>query len=162
MKSSSVFVSEDTLTFVGEGGIVFIALRNQPDKERVRIKEQTVIGKAMLTTFVLNPVPMQSVCEASKLTKEFVNRIHKDIGLDTSSEYNSFAQNFLPSTEPSEIGLLENEKKKCTNPQLLKKILGPELSSVHSSWGEEARNNIEVILTEYEDLFMKNKSDRQV
>ena len=78
MKSSSVFVSEDTLTSVEEGGIVFIALRNQTDKEWVEIKEQTVIGKAMLTTFVLNTVPVQSVCEASKLTKEFVNRIHKD------------------------------------------------------------------------------------
>ena len=159
MKSSSVFVSEDTLTSVGEGGIVFIALQNQTDKERVRIKEQTVIGKAMLTTFVLNPVPMQSVCEAPKLTKEFVNRIHKDIYLDTSSEYSSFAQNFSSSTEPSEIGLSENEKRKCTDPQLLKAIPGPDLSSVLSSWGEEARDKLEVILTEYEDLFMKNKSD---
>ena len=93
MKSSSVFVSEDTLTSVGEGGIVFITLRNETDRERVRYKEQTVIGKAMLTTFVLNPVPMQKVGEASKLAKEFVNRTHKDIDMDTSSEYSFFAQN---------------------------------------------------------------------
>ena len=66
----------------------------------------------MLTTFVLNPVPMQNVGEASKLAKEFVNRIHKDVDLDTSSEYSSFAQSFLSSTEPSEIGLSENEKGK--------------------------------------------------
>ena len=93
MKSSSVFVSEDTLTSVGEGAIVFIALRNETDRERVRYKEQTVIGKAMLTTFVLNPVPMQNVGEASKLAKEFVNRTHKEIDMDTSSEYSFFAQN---------------------------------------------------------------------
>ena len=145
--------------FRGGRGIVVIALRNQTDKERVRIKEQTVIGKALLTTFVLNPVPMQNICEASKLTKELVNRIHKDIDLDTSSEYSSCAQNFLSSTEPSVIGLSENEKRKCTNPQLLKAIPGPDLSSVLSLWGEEARDKLEVILTEYEDLFMKNKSD---
>ena len=144
---------------MGKGGIVFIALRNQTDKERVRIKKQTVIGKAKLTTFVLNSVPMQSICEASKLTKEFVNRIHKDIDLDTSSEYSSFAQNFLSSTEPSEIGLSENEKRKSTDPQLLKAIPGPDLSSVLSSWGEEARDKLEVILTEYEALFLNNKSD---
>ena len=124
MKSSSVFVSEDTLISVGEGSIVFIALRNQTDKERVRIKEQTVIGKAMLTTFVLNPVSMQNV-EASKLAKEFVNRILKDIDMDTSSEFSSFAQNFMSSTELSEIGLSENEKRKRTDPQLLKAIPGP-------------------------------------
>ena len=159
MKSNSVFVSEDTLTSVGERGIVFIALQNQTDKERVRIKEQTVIGKAMLTTFMLNPLPMQNICEYSKLTKEFVNRIHENIDFDTSSEYSSFAQNFLSSTEPSEIGLSESEKRKRTEPQLLKAIPGPNLSLVFSSWGEEARDKLELILTEYEDLFMKNKSD---
>ena len=81
-----------------------------------RIKEQTVIGKAMLTTFVLNPVPMQNVGEASKLAKDFVNRIHKDIVMDTSSEYSSFAQNFLSPTEPSDMGLSEKEKRKRTDP----------------------------------------------
>ena len=135
-----------TKVFQKSAGIVpvlyaVIALRNQTDKKWVRIKDQTVIGKAMLTTFVLNTVPVQSVCEASKLTKEFVNRIHKDNDLDTSSEYRSFAQNFLSSTEPSEIGLSENEKRKCTDPQLLKVIPGPDLSSVLSSWGKKRETN---------------------
>ena len=49
IKSSSVFVSEDTLTSVGERGIVFLAIRNQTDIERVKVKAQTVIGKAALT-----------------------------------------------------------------------------------------------------------------
>ena len=90
----------------------------------------------MLTTFVLNPVPMQNVDEASKLAKEFVNRIHKDIDMDTSSEYSSFARNFLSSTEPSEIGLSKNEKRKRTDPLLLKTFPIPDLSSVLSSWGK--------------------------
>ena len=70
IKTSSVFVSEDTLTSVGEGGIVFLAIRNQTDKERVKIKAETVIGKAALTTFVLNSVLMQTEGEASKLSAE--------------------------------------------------------------------------------------------
>ena len=78
IKSTSVFVSEDTLTSVGEGGIVFLAIRNQTDKERVKIKAQTVIGKAALTTFVLNSVLMQTEGEASKLSAEYVNQIHRE------------------------------------------------------------------------------------
>ena len=159
IKSSSVFVSEDTLTSVGEGGIVFLAILNQTDKERVKIKAQTVIGKAALTTFVLNYVLMQTEGEASKLSAEYVNQILRNFDMDTSSEFSSFAQNFLSSTEPSEAGLSDNEKPKRTDPQLLKAIPGPDLSSVLSSWGEEARNKLETILNEYEDLFMKNKSD---
>ena len=104
IKSSSVFVSEDTLTSVGEGGIVFLAIRNQTDKERVKIKAQTVIGKAALTTFVLNSVLMQTEGEASKLSAEYVNQVHRNFDMDTSSEFSSFAQNFLSSTEPSEAG----------------------------------------------------------
>ena len=159
MKSKSVFVSEDTLTSVGEEGLIFVALRNQTDKERVRIKAQTVIGKAVLTTFVLNSVPLQNKGDDSKLSVEFVNQVHKDIDMDTSSEYSSFAQNFLSSTDPSEVDCSESEKPKRTDPQLLIAIPGPDLSSVFSSWGEEARDKLETILNEYEDLFMKNKSD---
>ena len=136
IKSTSVFVSEDTLTSVGEGGIVFLAIRNQTDKERVKIKAQTVIGKAALTTFVLNSVLMQTEGEASKLSAEYVNQIHRNFDMDTSSEFSSFAQNFLSSTEPSEAGLSDNEKRKRTDPQLLKAIPGPDFSSVLSSWGK--------------------------
>ena len=159
VKSNAVFVSEDTLTSVGEDGVVFLALKNQTAKEGVRIKEQTVIGKAVLTTFVFNSVPIQDSREASKLSAEFVNQVHRDLDLDTSSEFSSFAQNFLSSTEPSEMGLSENEKRKRTDPLLLKPIPGPDLSSVLSSWGEGARDKLASVLSEYDDLFMKNKSD---
>ena len=138
MKSNSVFVSEDTLTSVGDYGVVFLALRSQTAKEVFRIKEQTVVGKAVLTNFVFNPVPIQDSREASKLSAEFVNQVHRDLDLDTSSEFSSFAQNFLSSTVPSDIDLSENGKRKRTDPQLLKPIPGPDISSVLSSWGEEA------------------------
>ena len=159
IRSNSLFDSEDTLTSVGEDGVVFLALRNQTAKEGVRIKEQTVVGKAVLTNFVFNSVPIQDSREASKLSAEFVNQVHRDLDLDTSSEFSSFAQNFLSSTEPSEMGLSENEKRKRTDPQLLKPIPGPDLSSVLSSWGEGARDKLASVLSEYDDLFMKNKSD---
>ena len=159
IRSNSLFDSEDTLTSVGEDGVVFLALRNQTAKEGVRIKEQTVVGKAVLTNFVFNSVPFQDSREASKLSAEFVNQVHRDLDLDTSSEFSSFAQNFLSSTEPSEMGLSENEKRKRTDPLLLKPIPGPDLSSVLSSWGEGARDKLASVLSEYDDLFMKNKSD---
>ena len=159
IRSNSLFDSEDTLTSEGEDGVVFLALRNQTAKEGVRIKEQTVVGKAVLTNFVFNSVPIQDSREASKLSAEFVNQVHRDLDLDTSSEFSSFAQNFLSSTEPSEMGLSENEKRKRIDPLLLKPIPGPDLSSVLSSWGEGARDKLASVLSEYDDLFMKNKSD---
>ena len=95
-----------------------------------------MIGKAVLTNFVFNSVPIQNSREASKLSAEFVNQVHRDLDLDTSSEFSFFAQNFLSSTEPSEVDLSENEKRKRTDPQLLKAIPGPDLSFVLCSWGK--------------------------
>ena len=112
VKSNAVFVSEDTLTSVGEDGVVYLAIRNQTYKEMVIIKDQTVVGKVVLTNFVVKSVPIQDSLEASKHSAEFVNQVHRDLDLDTSSEFSSFAQNFLSSTEPSKIDLSENEKRK--------------------------------------------------
>ena len=47
------FVSEDTLTSVGDEGIVFIAIRNTAAFENVTIPTKTVLGKAEPTNFVL-------------------------------------------------------------------------------------------------------------
>ena len=58
-KSNSSIVSEDTLFSEGEDSVVFLALRNQTDKESVRIREQTVFEKAVLTNFVLNSISIQ-------------------------------------------------------------------------------------------------------
>ena len=56
-KSNAIFVSEDTLTSVGENGVVFLALRNQASKEEVRIRKQTVIGMAALPPLCLTLFP---------------------------------------------------------------------------------------------------------
>ena len=91
---------------------------------------------------------------------ERINRVHAiDLLNETSSEFSSFAQNFLSSTEISEEELSENEKRARTDPQLLKPIAGPDFSSVLSSWGEEARDQLANVLNEYDDLFMKHKTN---
>ena len=59
MESIPVFVSEGTPTSVGEEGIIFLTLRNQTDKERVKVKDQTKNGNATFIAFVLNFVSMQ-------------------------------------------------------------------------------------------------------
>ena len=46
---------------MGEDGTIFLTLRNQTDKKRVRIKEQFVIGKAGRPTFGSNSVSMQTI-----------------------------------------------------------------------------------------------------
>ena len=91
---------------------------------------------------------------------EQINRVHAiDLLNETSSEFSSFAQNFLSSTEISEEELSENEKRARTDPQLLKPIAGPDLFSVLSSWGEGARDQLANVLNEYDDLFMEHKAD---
>ena len=97
----SPFVLEGTLTSVGEDGVVYLALRNQTSKERVRVKVQRAAGKAVLASFVLNSVYVEDNIEATKLLIEFVNKAHEELNLDDTS---SFARNLvlLSSTEMSE------------------------------------------------------------
>ena len=113
----------------------------------------------MLTNFMLISVPIQDNCEASNLSAEFKNQVYRNKDMDTSLEFRTFAQHFLSSTELSEEGLSENEKRKGRDSQLFKVIPGPDLSSVLSSCGEEAGDKLEGILNKYADFFMKNKSD---
>ena len=103
--------------------------------------------------------PKKKKSEELKLSIEFVKRVHSDSNLDTSSEFSSVAQNFLSSTEMSEVGLSEREIKRRTYPQSLEAKAGPDLSSVLSSWGEGARDKLQDILNEYEEFFMKYKAD---
>ena len=70
---------------------------------------------------------------------------------DTSSEFSSFAQNFLSSTELSEEEMSESEKRAQTDPNQVKPIPGLDLSSVLSFWGEGARDQLAEVLNEYDD-----------
>ena len=151
------FVSEDTLASVGDAGTVFLAVRIRTSYETVVI--QITIGKKEPTTFEFRPIAVEQTGEASAL---FVERINYNNTVDlseSSSEFISFAHIVLSSTEISEEGLSENEKRERTDPQLLKPIPGPDLSSVLSSWGKGARDQLASVLNEYDDLFKKDKAD---
>ena len=89
VKSNAVFVSDDTLTSVGEDDVLYLAIRNQTNKEVDKIKGRTVVGNAVLTNIVYNSVPIQDSLEASKLSAELVNQVHRDLDLDTNSEFSS-------------------------------------------------------------------------
>ena len=66
------FVSEDKLTLVGDDKN---AVWNKTARENVTIKTTTVIGKAELTTFELEPIFVKTQAESSLLPSEQVHRI---------------------------------------------------------------------------------------
>ena len=57
------FVSEETLTSVGDEVTVFLAVRNTTSFEKVTINNETVLGKAEPTNFVFQPVAAYLVAE---------------------------------------------------------------------------------------------------
>ena len=159
MYNRSSFISEDTLTSVGDDGTVYLAIRNKTATENLQTPSKTVLGKAEPTVFKFKPVSVDQADGTSIPLIEQVNNINIIDLDDTSSEFSSFAQNFLSPTELSEEEMSESEKRAQTDPNLLKPIPGPDLSSVLSSWGEGARDQLAEVLNEYDDLFMKHKAD---
>ena len=130
------FVSEDTLTSVGDDGRVSLAVRNKASHEKTITQSKTVLGEAEPTTFVFRPMAVDQTDKASvPIVEQSINIDAVDLS-DTSSELSSFAQNFLSSTEMSEKGLPENEKRERSDPQLLTAIPGSDLFSVLSFWGK--------------------------
>ena len=129
------FVSENTLTSVGEDGTVFLAVRYRTANENLILHSRTVLGKAQPTTFMFRPIMVNQTGKSSVSFVEHVKKIDVVNLSDTSTEISSFAQNFLSSTGISYEGLSENEKGERTDLQLLKPIPGPDLSSVLSFWG---------------------------
>ena len=155
----SSFVSEDTSTSMGDDGTVYLAIRNKTANENLQIPSKTVLSKAEPTVFMFEPVTVDQTDGTSMPLVERVNNIRIVNFSDTSSEFSSFAQNFLSSTELSEEEVSENEKRAQTDPQLLKPIPGPDMSSVFSFWGEGARDQLAEVLNEYNDFVMKHKAD---
>ena len=51
------------------------------------------------------------------------------------------------------------KKRERPDPQPMKPIPSPNISSVLSFWGEGARDQLEEVLNEYDDLFKKHKAD---
>ena len=67
----------------------------------------------------------------------------------------------MSSTDSTEEGLSDREKRKRTDPELVVPVPGSEssLQEVKNLWGSEPNPSLENILTEFDGLFMKHKAD---
>ena len=67
----------------------------------------------------------------------------------------------MSSTDPSEPRFSEHEVQKCTKSTLLAHFPGTEaqLDGVRNLWESTARDTLEKLLTDVDDLFMKYKAD---
>ena len=151
-------VSEATLKSVGEDCTVFPAVRNRTASENLKLQSETVPERQSRQLLCLDQSWSTELTKILYLLWNMLIILLFDL-VDTSTEFTSFAQNFLSSTGISEEGLSENEKRARTDPQLLKPVPGPDLSSVLSFWWEGARDQLAEDLNEYDDLFMKHKAD---
>ena len=110
----SSFVSEDTLTSVGEDGAVYLAILNKTANENLQILSKTVLGKAEPTVFMFEPVTVDRIDGTSMPLVEHVNNIRTIYFSDTSSEFSSFAENICHP--------LSCQKRKCRK---IKNMLKP-------------------------------------
>ena len=89
------FVSEDTLTSVGDDGTVYLAIRNKTANKNLQIPSKTVLGKAEPIVFTFRPVMVDPTDGTSVPCVEHVNNINIVNFSDTSRDFSSFAQNFI-------------------------------------------------------------------
>ena len=162
----TIFV-EDTIASVGETGVFYVSVGSLTSNAQ-KVKIGTILGTAAPVRLVYHAVPQcaqvnkEEGDEKSKSLNGFVNRIYSEIDLSSQSKFPSSSEfEFLSSTDPSEEGLSEREVRKRTDPDLLAPIPGPasQLEEVQKLWGQTARDSLDNILTEFDDLFMKYKAD---
>ena len=127
MHNRCPFVSEDTRTFVGDNGTVFLPVRNKTRHENITIQSRTVLGKAELTTFVFEPTAVEQPGGASASFVEQTNRFHAIDLNDTSSQFSSFAQTFYLLLSCLREAYPKTETRKRTDPKLLNSIAFPNL-----------------------------------
>ena len=163
---NTIFV-EDTIATVGETGSFYVSVGNLTSNAQ-KVKCGTMLGTAAPVRLVYHAVPQCALAhkgesdEKSDSPNEFVNRIYSEMDLNSHSKCSSSSEfEFLSSTDPSEEGLSEREIRRRTDPDLLAPIPGPEsqLEEVQTLWGKTVRDSLNNILTEFDDLFMKNKAD---
>ena len=163
---NTIFV-EDTIATVGETGSFYVSVGNLTSNAQ-KVKCGTMLGTAAPVRLVYQAVPQSVLAhkgesdEKSDSPNEFVNRVYSEMDLNSHSRCSSSSEfEFLSSTDPSEEGLSEREIRKRTDPDLLAPIPGPEsqLEEVQKLWGKTARDSLNNILTEFDDLFMKHKAD---
>ena len=163
----NTIIVEDTIATVGETGSFYVSVGNLTSNAQ-KVKCSTMHGTAAPVRLVYHAVPQCALAhkgksdEKSDSPNEFVNRVYSEMDLNLHSKCSSSSEfEFLSSTDPSEEGLSEREIRKRTDPDLLAPIPGPEsqLEEVQKLWGQTARDSLNNILTEFDDLFMKHKAD---
>ena len=166
MLKNTIFV-EDTIATVGETGLFYVSVGNLTSNAQ-KVKCGTMLGTAAPVRLVYQAVPQCAEAhneegdEKSKSPNDFVNRIYSEFDLRSQSKFLSSSEfEFFSSTDPSEEGLSEREVRKRTDPDLLAPTPGPEslLEEVQKLWGQTARDSLDNILTEVDDLSMKHKTD---
>ena len=93
---------------------------------------------------------------------DFVNKVYENIILSTDLQKTSASEFvFLSSTDPTDEGLSDHEKRKRTDPELMAPIPGPEsqLQEVKKSVGLWSGTSLENLPIKLDDLFMKQKAD---
>ena len=88
--------------------------------------------------------------------------MYENIILNTDSQLISSSEfEFLSSTDPTEEGFSDQEKRKRTYPELMAPIPRPEsqLQEGKNLCGSEAGTSLENLVTEFDDLFIKHKAD---
>ena len=151
----NVVFLEDCLGAVSETGHVFVSVMSLTSKPQ-RIRGNTHLGTAVPVFLLYRAVPQQlevskAKTEVDKDRADFVNKIYEDINLSTELQFISLSEfEILSSTDPTEEGLSDREKRKRTH---------HELKSLIPGRASEASTSIENILFEFDDLFLKHKAD---
>ena len=113
MLKNAIFL-EDTVATVGETGFLYVSLGNLTSNVQ-RIKKGTLLGTAVPVTMVHKAIPQIVPGQSSETLQSnanYVCKVYEQMNLDSSSEYSSSSEfEFLSSTEPSELGLFERNKK---------------------------------------------------
>ena len=158
---------EDSVATVREAGYVFVSVLNLTSNPQ-RIRRGTQLGKVVPVSLVYRAIPQQFAPYSALRTQvendqfAFVIRIYEEMNYDTDSQLTSSSEfEILSSTDPTEECLSEREVRKRTGPELMAPVQGPEsqLKEVQNLWGPKASASLENILTEFDDLFMKYKTD---
>ena len=163
----NVVFLEDSVATVSEAGHVFISVMNVTSNPQ-RIRKGTRLGNVVPVSLVYQAIPQRTATQQVQQTEidsdqfAFVNKIYEEMIYSTDSQSTSSSEfESLSSTDPTEEGLSDREKRKRTEPELLAPVQGPEsqLKEVQDLLGPKACASLENILNEFDDLFMKHKDD---
>ena len=156
---------EDSVATVSESGLVFVSLMNLTSNPQ-RVRKGTRLGHVVPVSLVYQAIPQQTPdnpkTEVNNDHLSFVNRVYENMNYSTDSQLTSSSEfEFcLQLSQPKQVSRIVRYASARTR-SLWLPYLGPEsqLKEVPDLWGPAACTALENILTEFDDLFMKQKAD---